>query len=537
MRVRPTPTQNPVASSPKAATTQPPPTATPTAPPPTPQERNETQAYPQWEPQQVTSFADIPNGVDAALAPALAHTQSWLQILAEEKPETLRQIFEQALGNKLTPAQFDHLLQQAKDMTLPLPPRIRLAELPEGVQGAYQADKGGSILISERLRSQPEALQHVLLEEWGHHLDAQLGGPDSPGDEGQILAEGLYASKPLDAARLTELQGEDDHGQIAGEDVEFNRMREINQQAQQRRLAEVPAMLQKYKNTRNLQEKARLMADITFNMGLISMPDVVYLRNQLKRFGKPGGPVFTGSERKKFMDSLEFAMKKSEAFRFTEPGFFPNVAKLVQLADIEVLKSFSDGLKTKILDSMDHMIEKGGAQEDIAVAAATISTTLVDVLVPNNALDVAGASKGVLKAFRQSPEIAKAISQLCKTKIDNAWVLSKDPKTGKYLINYTQINKLNPAQRQLMVGLKIDEMHRARNKAEAQAIAKDLQKLLLHQDPETATDMMKYALNMAFGGSTGYSAVATLEAMFAHGLNLPPGHTRQTQPYAVPKLP
>ncbi|MEB3882176.1 hypothetical protein LKE08_01910, partial [Lyngbya sp. CCY1209] len=53
------------------------------------------------------------------------------------------------------------------------------------------------------------AIASVLLEEYGHYIDAQMNAIDSPGDEGEIFAN-LVVGKGLSESELLGLLGEDD---------------------------------------------------------------------------------------------------------------------------------------------------------------------------------------------------------------------------------------------------------------------------------------------------------------------------------------
>ena len=76
----------------------------------------------------------------------------------------------------------------------------------QGVSGGYDSVTG-TVYLSQDLLATSDASQvaDVMLEEWGHHLDAQLGNGDTPGDEGaefsqRVLGESFTTSE-LDALR------------------------------------------------------------------------------------------------------------------------------------------------------------------------------------------------------------------------------------------------------------------------------------------------------------------------------------------------
>ncbi|BAY20472.1 putative peptidase [Calothrix sp. NIES-2100] len=81
-----------------------------------------------------------------------------------------------------------------------------------GAFGAY-AKSTNTIYINSDFLTQnstnPNAVGKVLVEEQGHFLDAYANRVDSPGDEGEILAE-LISGNQLSADKLSQLRREDD---------------------------------------------------------------------------------------------------------------------------------------------------------------------------------------------------------------------------------------------------------------------------------------------------------------------------------------
>jgi Ca2+-binding RTX toxin-like protein len=80
--------------------------------------------------------------------------------------------------------------------------------------GAY-ASSNNTIYLSEQFlaTSSQQSLVAVILEEFGHFMDAQVNSVDSAGDEGAIFAA-LVAGEGLDVGILQALRAEDDHGTI-----------------------------------------------------------------------------------------------------------------------------------------------------------------------------------------------------------------------------------------------------------------------------------------------------------------------------------
>jgi hypothetical protein len=65
-----------------------------------------------------------------------------------------------------------------------------------------------------------QSLEAVILEEFGHFVDAQVNGTDTAGDEGELFSA-LVQGQSLDAATLQALKAEDDSAiiTIAGENI------------------------------------------------------------------------------------------------------------------------------------------------------------------------------------------------------------------------------------------------------------------------------------------------------------------------------
>ena len=89
---------------------------------------------------------------------------------------------------------------------------IRPAAEINNARGAFAAATN-TIYLSQELVNENTgnvgAIASVLLEEYGHYIDAQLNAIDSPGDEGELFAN-LVQGKALSRAELAQLKGEDD---------------------------------------------------------------------------------------------------------------------------------------------------------------------------------------------------------------------------------------------------------------------------------------------------------------------------------------
>jgi hypothetical protein len=89
---------------------------------------------------------------------------------------------------------------------------IRPAAEINNARGAFAAATN-TIYLSQELVNENsgnvEAIASVLLEEYGHYIDAQNNAIDSPGDEGELFAS-LVLGKGLSESELLALWGEDD---------------------------------------------------------------------------------------------------------------------------------------------------------------------------------------------------------------------------------------------------------------------------------------------------------------------------------------
>lgn len=92
------------------------------------------------------------------------------------------------------------------------PIEIRPASEINNARGAF-ATATNTIYLSQELVDENSgnigAIASVLVEEYGHYLDAQMNAIDSPGDEGEIFAN-LVLGKGLSESELLGLWGEDD---------------------------------------------------------------------------------------------------------------------------------------------------------------------------------------------------------------------------------------------------------------------------------------------------------------------------------------
>ena len=89
--------------------------------------------------------------------------------------------------------------------------------------GAFASQTNTIYLAREFLNvnyNNPNAIERVFVEEYGHYLDSQLNLVDSPGDEGAIFTA-LVLGEELSDRELQNLQNEDDTAIVTIEDIDL----------------------------------------------------------------------------------------------------------------------------------------------------------------------------------------------------------------------------------------------------------------------------------------------------------------------------
>ena len=99
-----------------------------------------------------------------------------------------------------------------------IPPiEIRNRSEINGANGAFAAATGKIYLSKEfieaNIKHNAKAIVAVVLEEYGHYLDARLNVSDSAGDEGDIFAR-LVQGEGISKDELEKLKVEDDHAKV-----------------------------------------------------------------------------------------------------------------------------------------------------------------------------------------------------------------------------------------------------------------------------------------------------------------------------------
>jgi hypothetical protein len=130
--------------------------------------------------------------------------------------ESFEQTMTRVFGFQVNRQQLSKLKQQWSSGAIVLPPIEVLASADiNGAQGAFAVATGKIYLAQEFLeRSSIAEITAVLLEEYGHFLDAQFNTIDSAGDEGALFSE-LVQGNILSATEIASLQAENDHALVS----------------------------------------------------------------------------------------------------------------------------------------------------------------------------------------------------------------------------------------------------------------------------------------------------------------------------------
>ena len=158
--------------------------------------------------------------------------QSQLRALAQSDPDKLQGILKQAFGKKIDAGAMDRIIEQSLG-EFPLPANVKLVDgdALKGANGAYSPSDGGTIFINRELIGDPQALKAVFNEEMGHHIDQQLGGADSLGDEGELFQKALAKGGPLSSGEAASIRKQRDTGTITVDGqqltVEFQKLDQV----------------------------------------------------------------------------------------------------------------------------------------------------------------------------------------------------------------------------------------------------------------------------------------------------------------------
>ena len=148
---------------------------------------------------------------EAVLYFAVTATQDQLESFIED--EQFLDEMKLAFGDDWSTEEAEALIEDLANGEAILEIEI-LSNTELNANGAFAHD---TIYLSEQFLSNnatnPEAIESVLLEEIGHHVDYQLNSDDSVGDEGELFAK-LVRNETISETELASLKSEDDSGTI-----------------------------------------------------------------------------------------------------------------------------------------------------------------------------------------------------------------------------------------------------------------------------------------------------------------------------------
>jgi vacuolar-type H+-ATPase subunit E/Vma4 len=127
---------------------------------------------------------------------------------------------EQAFGSSIDASQFQQAWQQGEFGSLPELEILPAVDINNAL-GAYAAETE-TVYLAEKLVNEygADAVTRVFLEEFGHHVDAQLSNTDTDGDEGAIFSA-LALGQELNQQQISNFQSTSDLGvtSIGGKEV------------------------------------------------------------------------------------------------------------------------------------------------------------------------------------------------------------------------------------------------------------------------------------------------------------------------------
>ncbi|GGA43471.1 VWD domain-containing protein [Okeania sp. KiyG1] len=153
-----------------------------------------------------------PNLLDTLADNALPIVQDLLQNFSS-KPDFKEQM-KLAFGDSYDVSKADVLIGAWQDESLEFLPKIKIVSEGQinGANGAF-AGETETIYLAEEFVSENlgnvEAIASVIVEEFGHYFDGEVNSFDTPGDEGEILAN-FVLGKELSADEFLRMKVEDD---------------------------------------------------------------------------------------------------------------------------------------------------------------------------------------------------------------------------------------------------------------------------------------------------------------------------------------
>jgi len=152
--------------------------------------------------------------VSSVLATGL--TTVYQQLTAFAGLESFWTNFDSIFGTEYNIAVAQLLRSQWQSQDFSLFPQIEVvsSEVLGSAKGAY-AISTNKIYLSDQFVSvaSQQSLEAVILEEFGHFVDAQVNVTDTTGDEGELFSA-IVRGVSLSAAELSRVKAEDDHAAI-----------------------------------------------------------------------------------------------------------------------------------------------------------------------------------------------------------------------------------------------------------------------------------------------------------------------------------
>jgi len=132
------------------------------------------------------------------------------------KLENFWSLFDTAFGSSYDFAIAASLRSQWQGGNFSQFPQIEVvnSDVLGSAEGAYAISTNRIYLLNQFLSAaSQQSLVTVILEEFGHFVDAQVNATDTPGDEGELFSD-LVRGVNLSAAELSRIKAEDDHANI-----------------------------------------------------------------------------------------------------------------------------------------------------------------------------------------------------------------------------------------------------------------------------------------------------------------------------------
>ena len=140
----------------------------------------------------------------------------YAQLTSFAKLENFWSLFDTAFGSRYDFATAASFRSQWQSQDFSLFPQIEVvgSEILGSAKGAYGISTN-RIYLSDRFVSlaSQQSLDAVILEEFGHFVDAQVNATDTLGDEGELFSA-LVQEKVLNVEQLQQLKVENDHSTI-----------------------------------------------------------------------------------------------------------------------------------------------------------------------------------------------------------------------------------------------------------------------------------------------------------------------------------